>query len=138
MRTERQGRSLGIGTTGPADDTLDRWTDIQCYITRDAKVHFTFQRINNQGKLIDQYECIFDDETALIDLAIQALNGVVGIQYTEDMLTRFDEMREVEVDALDGPDEIAEKQTKKDALLNNHRRVVRRVKNKPRQSRTTS
>lgn len=132
MRTERQGRSLSIGTTSEIDDTLDRWTDVECYVARDSKVLVRFKRMSSDGRrLLDTYECYFDDETALLDLGLMALQGVIGMQATDDMLARFDEQRETEVNALDGPEDIAAKQVKAEELRTNHRRVVRRVKSRP-------
>lgn len=85
MRTTRAGRSLTMGHMNrPADDTLDRWTDFEVYGTTDDKVLFRFRRFTDDGKLLDEYECVFDDETVLIDLAAQSLHGVIAIQANED------------------------------------------------------
>lgn len=131
MRTERQGRAINIGTISRIDDTLDRWTDVECYVSRDSQVLVRFKRMSRDGRrLLDTYECWFDDETALLDLALMALQGVVGLQATDDLLARFDEERATDVDALDGPEDIEAKTQAKEELRSNHRRPVRRVKNK--------
>lgn len=83
-------------------------------------------------RVLDTYECWFDDETALLDLALMALQGVVGMQATDDMLARFDEDRATEVDALDGPEDIERKQREREHLNSSSRRQVRRVKSKSR------
>lgn len=133
MRTERHGRSLSLGTTSRIDDTLDRWTDVRCFVASDGKVQLEFKRMSADGRrVLDTYECWFDDETALLDLALMALQGVVGMQATDDMLARFDEDRATEVDALDGPEDIERKQREREHLNSSSRRQVRRVKSKSR------
>jgi hypothetical protein len=135
MRTERHGRSLGMGTISRIDDTLDRWTDVQCFVAPDGRVMLKFTRMSADGRRqLDEYECVFDDETALLDLGLMALQGVIGMQATDDMMARFEEDRATEIDALDGPEDIEAKQRKREHLNGSARRPVRRVKNKPRTS----
>jgi hypothetical protein len=131
MRTERHGRSLGLGTISRIDDTLDRWTDVQCFVAPDGKVLVKFLRMSKDGRRhLDQYECFFDDETALLDLAVMALQGVVGMQATDDLLARFDEDEATTVNALDDPESVARKMAQREQLNASSRRRVRRVKNK--------
>lgn len=133
MRTERWGRSLELGTTSGIDDTLDRWTDVRMFVARDSKVLLEFRRMSSDGRrVLDTYECYFDDETALLDLATLSLQGVIGMQVADDMHARFDERSATEVNALDGPEDIERKQQARAELNRTSRRQVRRVRSKPR------
>lgn len=122
MRTTRSGRSLSLGTSNrPADSTLDRWTDVEVFITSDHKAIFRCRRFTNDGKFVDEYEFVMDDETAIMDLAAQALHAVIGIQTSEDNKDTIRRMT-MEPTALDGPEEIERKKVIRDTA--HHRRVV--------------
>lgn len=131
MRTTRSGRSLSIGTsTRPADPTLDRWTDVEVCTTSDNKCVLRFVRYTHDGRFVDDYECVIEDETTLIDLATQALHGVVGIQATEDLREAIDIAND-QPTALDDEESIAAKAARRGTA--HHRRVkTGNVKNKSR------
>lgn len=126
-RTTREDSGRNVGwSSGPHDDTDDKWNDVQVFVHYDGAVTFQFRKVTPDRRTVAQYVWVADDEAFLIDLAAACLGAVAGIQHNEDSRERVKASSNLEPTSLDGEADVAAKANAKKHLYDKKRKRTKR------------